>query len=386
MDDNLNWKIIDSFFKSDSQRLVRHHIESYNDFYSSGIFQTFRDKNPIRIQSRYDPNLARYDPNTGKTNPELGFGEYRSQALIYMGGKDGSRLYFGKPIIYDEGRSHYMYPNEARLRNMTYSMTIHYDVEIEFIDILEEGELPKAVAPSGVRLRTEDSSDSEEEYEDFKTKSKKVTKEQDEDEEEVELEGGGKTIVKKPFKKPKIRKDAITVEQKGEMKELTEKSMISKDVQKTTSIIEKVYLGKFPVMLQSDFCILGGLSPDLRFQMGECRNDVGGYFIIDGKEKVLVSQEKFADNLIDVTKDISPEAENIATASIRSVSENVSKPVRTLNIHIVGPNSKFSNENIVVAVPNVRKPVPVMILFFKINNCYIRKPFSKFSRIIFCHM
>jgi len=363
MDDNLNWKIIDSFFKSDSQRLVRHHIESYNDFYSSGIFQTFRDKNPIRIQSRYDPNLARYDPNTGKTNPELGFGEYRSQALIYMGGKDGSRLYFGKPIIYDEGRSHFMYPNEARLRNMTYSMTIHYDVEIEFIDILEEGELPKAVAPSGVRLRTEDSSDSEGEYEDFKSKSKKVLERIEEEEEEGELEGGGKTIVKKPFKKPKIRKDTITVEQKGEMKELTEKSMISKDVQKTTSIIEKVYLGKFPIMLQSDFCILGGLSPDLRFQMGECRNDVGGYFIIDGKEKVLVSQEKFADNLLDVTKDISPEAENIATASIRSVSENVSKPVRTLNIHIVGPNSKFSNGNIVVAVPNVRKPVPVMILF-----------------------
>ena len=174
MEDDLNWKIIDSFFKGDSQRLVRHHIESYNDFYSTGIFQTFRDKNPIRIQSRYDPNLARYDPETKKTNPELGFGEYRSQALIYMGGKDGSRLYFGKPIISDDGRSHFMYPNEARLRNMTYSMTIHYDVEIEFIDILEEGEFPKAVAPSGVRLTTEDSSDSEGEYQDFKTKSKKV--------------------------------------------------------------------------------------------------------------------------------------------------------------------------------------------------------------------
>ena len=358
MNDNLNWKIIDSFFKSDSQRLVRHHIESYNDFYSSGIFQTFRDKNPIRIQSRYDPNLARYDPDTGKINPELGFGEYRSQALIYMGGKDGSRLYFGKPIIYDEGRSHFMYPNEARLRNMTYGMTIHYDVEIEFIDILEEGELPKAVAPSGVRLRTDDSSDSEEEeYEDFKAKSKNVTKGLE------DIEGGGKTQVKKPFKKPKIKRDDITVEQKGEMRELTEKSMISKDVQKTTSMIEKVYLGRFPIMLQSDFCILGGLSPDLRFQMGECRNDFGGYFIIDGKEKILISQEKFADNLLDITKDISPEAENITTASIRSVSENVSKPVRTLNIHIVGANSKFSNENIVVAVPNVRKPVPLFILF-----------------------
>jgi hypothetical protein len=30
-----------------------------------------------------------------------------------------------------------MYPNEARLRNMTYGITIHYDVEIEFIKLLE---------------------------------------------------------------------------------------------------------------------------------------------------------------------------------------------------------------------------------------------------------
>ena len=36
-------------------------------------------------------------------------------------------------MIYDEGRSHFMYPNEARLRNMTYGITIHYDVDVEFI-------------------------------------------------------------------------------------------------------------------------------------------------------------------------------------------------------------------------------------------------------------
>ena len=364
MDDEFNWNIIHSLFKGDSQLLVRHHLESFNDFYSSGIFQTFKETNPIRISSRYDPNLARYDPDTNTLNPELGFGEYRSQALIYMGGKDGSKVYYGKPVIYDEGRAHYMYPNEARLRNMTYAMTIHYDVEVEFIDILEEGEMPKAVAPAGIRL-TEESSDSEGEYENFKANPRGgVTKEilssgVDEEGNQQSYEGGGK----QPFKKPKIKKTAITPKETGEMRELTEKSMISKNIQKTTSLIEKVYLGRFPIMVQSNFCILAGLSPDLRFEMGECRNDYGGYFIIDGKEKVLISQEKFADNLLDVTKNNSPDADNLATASIRSVSENVSKPIRTLNVHVVAPNSKFSNGNIVVAVPNVRRPVPLFILF-----------------------
>ena len=32
-----------------------------------------------------------------------------------------------------------MYPNEARLRNMTYGMTIHYDVEVEFLIENDDG-------------------------------------------------------------------------------------------------------------------------------------------------------------------------------------------------------------------------------------------------------
>ena len=378
MDDDVNWNIIRSFFKDDPQCLVRHHIESYNDFFSSGIYKIFKEKNPIRIQSRYDPNLARYDPATEKTNPELGFGEYRSQALMYLGGKDGSRLHFGKPVIYDEDRAHYMYPNEARLRNMTYAMTIHYDVEIEFIDILEEGESPKSVAPRGVRLTEEEDSDEEDEYENFKARSKDdkpTDSEKTEGGEGEEMSGGGPPV-KKPFKKPRVKKDAITPRETGEMRELTEKSMVSKNVQKTSMVIEKVFLGRFPVMVQSNFCVLSGLVPEVRFQFGECRNDVGGYFIIDGKEKVLIPQEKFADNLLDVKKE-EPGGHFLASASIRSVSENVSKPIRTLSVKIKAAGGlpmsqtmgdkdlggKFTNENIVVAVPNVRKPVPLFILF-----------------------
>ena len=370
MNDETQWDIIRSFFDNDPQCLVRHHIESYNDFFSSGIFKIFKEKNPIRIQSKYDAGLARYDPATETTNPAIGFGEYRSQAMMYLGGKDGSRLYFGKPVIYDQAndqvdaRAHYMYPNEARLRNMTYAMTIHYDVEIEFIDILEEGEPAKPVLTTGVRFADEEESD-EEEYENFKAKD------QIEGNESGTYEGGaGKAPTKKPFRKPKIKQSAITPKETGEMREMTEKSMVSKNVQKTSMVLEKVFLGRFPIMVQSDFCILTGMTPDLRFQMGECRNDLGGYFIIDGKEKALIPQEKFADNLLDVKKE---SGHFLASATIRSVSENVSKPIRTLSMKIMAPagvalglldvSGKFSNENIVVAVPNVRKPVPLFILF-----------------------
>ena len=53
--------------------------------------------------------------------------------LLYLGGKDGSKIYFGKPIIYYDNYTHYIYPNDARLRNMTYGMTIHYDVDVDII-------------------------------------------------------------------------------------------------------------------------------------------------------------------------------------------------------------------------------------------------------------
>ena len=55
--------------------------------------------------------------------------------------------------------------------------------------------------------------------------------------------------------------------------------------------IPRVYMGKIPIMVQSDFCILKGLDSHARYYMGECRNDHGGYFIINGKEKAIVSHE-----------------------------------------------------------------------------------------------
>ena len=345
MDDSFIWNIIESHFKNDPQSLVRHDIESFNDFFTNGILKIFNETNPIRIQSKYDPNLAKYDPTIEKTNPKLGFGEYKSQALIYLGGKDGSKIYFGKPVIYDDNRNHYMYPNEARLRNMTYGMTIQYDVEIDYIDILDEGELPKAVDATNQPLEAvEEEEEEEEEYTNFKKKG-----------------GGPKNPIKRPSAKKQSKRSELTPSETTQIRESTQRSMVAKNVQKTSVVLEKIYLGKFPIMVQSDFCVLSGLHPNLRFQMGECRNDRGGYFIIDGKEKLVVPQETFANNMLYIKKDT--DDAYTYSAEIRSVSENVSKPVRTLSMKIMAPTSEFTNMNIVVNVPNVRKPVPLFILF-----------------------
>ena len=253
--EDISWKIIDKYFTDNPNNLVAHHLESYNAFFRDGINRIFRENNPIRFIEGEDENNA----------------DSRNECLLYLGGKNGSKIYFGKPIIFDDHNTHFMYPNDARLRNMTYGITIHYDVEVEFIYYV-----------NGVKKNH-------------------------------------------------------------------------------STLLEKIFLGRFPIMLQSDLCILKSLDKNVRYNMGECRNDYGGYFIIDGKEKVLISQEKFADNMLYIRQNSEDDVYS-HSAEIRSVSEDTSKPIRTIAVRIVAPSASYSNRQIVVSVPNVKQPVPLFIL------------------------
>ena len=37
MEESIIWKLIDTYFQDNPQALVRHHIESYNDFFNDGF-------------------------------------------------------------------------------------------------------------------------------------------------------------------------------------------------------------------------------------------------------------------------------------------------------------------------------------------------------------
>ena len=66
------------------------------------------------------------------------------------------------------------------------------------------------------------------------------------------------------------------------------------DSEKGTTTIknfEKINIGLMPIMVKSKLCILNGLDDIRLTELGECPYDQGGYFIIKGKEKVVISQE-----------------------------------------------------------------------------------------------
>jgi DNA-directed RNA polymerase II subunit RPB2 len=64
-----------------------------------------------------------------------------------------------------------------------------------------------------------------------------------------------------------------------------------------TSKFEKVVVARIPLMLRSKFCHLSALTPEEAYAQGEDYHELGGYFIIDGSERVLLAQERLGNNI-----------------------------------------------------------------------------------------
>ncbi len=99
----------------------------------------------------------------------------------------------------------------------------------------------------------------------------------------------------------------------------------------------QVSIGKIPVMLRSNVC---RLSENNKEANHECVNDFGGYFIIKGKERVLVGQLRRAYNKVYVDK--TPEDKHGYMAEIRSMNEQGSSILIQLKINTTTNELFFS--------------------------------------------
>ncbi len=113
-----------------------------------------------------------------------------------------------------------------------------------------------------------------------------------------------------------------------------------------------VYIGRLPIMLRSNVCLLKDMSDEELIKHGEDPLDPGGYFIINGSERVLVTREDLAPNRI-----LSEEASKSLSANyvgkVFSTSQGFRAPVTI---------EQRNDGSLRVSFPSVPGKIPFAIL------------------------
>ena len=121
------------------------------------------------------------------------------------------------------------------------------------------------------------------------------------------------------------------------------------NIKNTTTIknFSKLNIGTIPIMVKSKLCILNGLDETKLTELGECPYDQGGYFIIKGKEKVFLSQEKKINNILYINS-TSDEMKPLQCV-FKSISNEGFQSSRTNTIMLNKVTTKFEPSNTDVA-------------------------------------
>jgi DNA-directed RNA polymerase II subunit RPB2 len=130
------------------------------------------------------------------------------------------------------------------------------------------------------------------------------------------------------------------------------------DVQTET----KLYIGRIPIMLRSRYCVLNDSTDAELVQVGECPFDQGGYFVVNGGEKVLIAQERMANNHVHVFKKPQPSKFSY-TSEIRSTLELGNRSPSGFYVKMQSQQSKSNSGLIQATMPYIRQDIPIVILF-----------------------
>jgi DNA-directed RNA polymerase II subunit RPB2 len=252
------WTIIQSYFESNYlERIVRHQLESMNNWYEYQIVKTIEMFNPVHIKSETD-----FDEKSGK---------YALEVIITF---SNFRLY--RPQIHENnGATKMMFPQEAKLRNFTYGAASTLDLNITYI--VRQGD---------------------------------------------NLE----------------------------------------NTQTFHKTLQKIHLGKLPIMTKSSMCVLKQYKYMNASQMGECKYDTGGYFIINGSEKVVLGQERSAENRVHCFNISKNEPKYTWKAEIKSIPDFKCISPKQISMMISSKNNGFGFP-IYIQIPRLKQPISLFALF-----------------------
>jgi len=113
---------------------------------------------------------------------------------------------------------------------------------------------------------------------------------------------------------------------------------------------------KMPIMLHSRYCVLYGKPQAFLREIGECQYDQGGYFIVDGAEKVLITRQESAFNTLTITQQ-QRDPQVSLYASIGCLNPT------TRQVKRVTFGWLRQQERLRISIPFVRKAIPIFVLF-----------------------
>nr|XP_019045684.1 DNA-directed RNA polymerase II subunit RPB2 [Kwoniella bestiolae CBS 10118]OCF24614.1 DNA-directed RNA polymerase II subunit RPB2 [Kwoniella bestiolae CBS 10118] len=260
------WTVINAFF--DEKGLVRQQLESFNEFIENTMQEIVDDNSRMTMDQ-----FSQYTGVSGDETKryEISFGQ------IYLARVNHTEM---------DGRTNMLFPQEARLRNLTYSAPLYVDIK------------KRVLQASGVD-------------------------------------------------------DPI----EADWRPATGADGLPEGVEE-----DKASIGKVPVMVRSNFCLLHNLPDDQCHDIGECHYDQGGYFIISGSEKVLIAQERMATNHVFVFLKAAPSRWTYF-AEINSQKEKGGKVAAHTEVRLYQKVQGQSGGVIRVSLPYTKVDIPLVIVF-----------------------
>eukprot|EP01095_Lingulamoeba_sp_RSL-Kostka_P010576 TRINITY_DN3844_c1_g1_i1.p1 TRINITY_DN3844_c1_g1~~TRINITY_DN3844_c1_g1_i1.p1 ORF type:complete len:1167 (-),score=408.30 TRINITY_DN3844_c1_g1_i1:82-3582(-) len=161
------------------------------------------------------------------------------------------------------------------------------------------------------------------------------------------------------------------------LRNLTYSSELRVNVEKTTyennveigrDTAGPIPIGKIPIMIRSKYCQLYKPIKESPMNelpaLGECPYDQGGYFIINGGEKVLVAQEKLANNRVYVfSKKQNNQSKYSYVAEVRSLPDGSYRSTSTMFVNMFAPGKGEHGQSIRSQIPYIKDDIPIVLIF-----------------------
>ena len=128
-------------------------------------------------------------------------------------------------------------------------------------------------------------------------------------------------------------------------------------------LFPNVHLGKIPVMVGSEYCLLKNQAHMNPARVGECAEDMGGYFIIQGGERVCISQERMSENRPFVFRNNRNSAKEMEVIEVKSIGPDNDQVPKSNSVRMMYHPKNNQIILLRTTLPRMKAPIPLFILF-----------------------